>query len=68
MAAAYYLARAGKRVVVDKGAIGGEASGRNGGYLAPTIDGAWAPLGQLALDTWPRLIRAIDGPTEFIAR
>jgi glycine/D-amino acid oxidase-like deaminating enzyme len=66
VAAAYYLARAGKRVVVvDKGAIGGEASGRNGGHLAPTIDGAWAPLGQLALDTWPRLIPEIDGPTEY---
>ena len=66
VAAAYYLARAGKRVVVvDKGVIGGEASGRNGGHLSPTIDGAWAPLGQLALDTWPRLIPEIDGPTEY---
>ena len=36
VAAAYYLARAGKRVVVvDKGVIGGEASGRNGGHLSP---------------------------------
>jgi sarcosine oxidase subunit beta len=66
VAAAYYLARAGKRVVVvDKGAVAGEASGRNGGHLAPTIDGAWAPLGLLALDIWPRLIAEIDGPTEY---
>ena len=66
VATAYNLARAGKRVVVvDKGAIGGEASGRNGGHLAPTIDGAWAPLGQLALDIWPQLIADIDGPTEY---
>ncbi|MBV9597366.1 MAG: FAD-binding oxidoreductase [Chloroflexi bacterium] len=66
VAAAYYLARAGKRVVVvDRAGIAGEASGRNGGHLSPTIDGAWAPLGQLALDIWPRLIPDIDGPTEY---
>ena len=66
VASAFYLARAGQRVVVmDKGVVAGEASGRNGGHLAPTIDGAWAPLGLLALETWPELIAAIDGPTEY---
>src|SRR5262249_40159202 len=43
----------------------GEASGRNGGHLSPTIDGAWAPLARLTLDTWPELIPEIDGPTEY---
>jgi sarcosine oxidase subunit beta len=66
VASAYYLARAGKRVALfDKGAIAGEASGRNGGHLSPTIDGAWAPLAKLALDIWPKLVEEIDGPTEF---
>ena len=66
VASAFYLARAGQRVVVvDKGVVAGEASGRNGGHLAPTIDGAWAPLGLLALETWPELIPEIDGPTEY---
>jgi glycine/D-amino acid oxidase-like deaminating enzyme len=69
VASAYYLARRGQRVVVcEKGVVAGEASGRNGGHLAPTIDGAWAPLGKLALDTWPELIPEIDGPTEYSRR
>jgi sarcosine oxidase subunit beta len=66
VACAYYLARAGRRVtVVEKDLIAGGASGRNGGHLSPTIDGAWAPLARLALDTWPRLAEEIDGPTEY---
>ena len=66
VASAFYLAKAGRRVVVvDRGAVAGEASGRNGGHLAPTIDGAWAPLGLLALATWPELVPDIDGPTEY---
>jgi sarcosine oxidase subunit beta len=66
VACAYYLARAGQRViVVEKDLIAGGASGRNGGHLSPTIDGAWAPLAQLALDTWPELVDEIDGPTEY---
>ena len=66
VASAYYLAKAGKRVVVvEKSTIAAEASGRNGGHLSPTIDGAWAPLGLLALETWPELIAEIDGPTEY---
>jgi sarcosine oxidase subunit beta len=69
VASAFYLARAGRRVVlVEKGAIAGEASGRNGGHLSPTIDGAWAPLAKLTLDTWPELVAELDddgGPTEY---
>ena len=45
VASAYYLAQRGIRVLlVEKGSIAGEASGRNGGHLSPTIDGPWAPL------------------------
>jgi sarcosine oxidase, subunit beta len=66
VASAYYLARRGIRVLlVEKGSIAGEASGRNGGHLSPTIDGAWAPLARLALDTWPELVQDIEGPTEY---
>ncbi len=66
VACAYYLARAGQRVtVVEKDLIAAGASGRNGGHLSPTIDGAWAPLARLALDTWPELAEEIDGPTEY---
>jgi sarcosine oxidase subunit beta len=66
VASAYYLSRRGVRVLlVEKGSIAGEASGRNGGHLSPTIDGAWAPLAKLALDTWPDLVEEIEGPTEF---
>src|SRR5438094_716997 len=66
VASAYYLAQRGIRVLlVEKGSIAGEASGRNGGHLSPTIDGPWAPLAKLALDTWPELVQEIDGPTEY---
>jgi sarcosine oxidase subunit beta len=66
VACAYYLARAGQRVsVVERDLIAGGASGRNGGHLSPTIDGAWAPLARLALDTWPELADEIQGPTEY---
>jgi sarcosine oxidase subunit beta len=66
VACAYYLARAGQRVtLVEKDLIASGASGRNGGHLSPTIDGGWAPLARLALDTWPELADEIDGPTEY---
>jgi sarcosine oxidase subunit beta len=66
VASAYYLVQRGSHVVlVEKGSIAGEASGRNGGHLSPTIDGAWAPLAKLALDTWPELVQEIEGPTEY---
>lgn len=66
LACAFYLAKADLRVtLVEKGTIAGGASGRNGGHLSPTIDGTWAPLARLALDTWPELVPEIEGPTEF---
>jgi sarcosine oxidase subunit beta len=65
-AAAYYLARAGRRVLlVERGVIAGEASGRNGGHISPTVDGAWAHVGRLALELWPSLAEEIGRPTEY---
>ncbi|MGI8551620.1 MAG: NAD(P)/FAD-dependent oxidoreductase, partial [Dehalococcoidia bacterium] len=64
--AAFYLARAGRRVaLIEKGVIAGEASGRNGGHVQPTIEGAWGPLGRLTLDIWPHLSEEIGYPTEY---
>jgi sarcosine oxidase, subunit beta len=65
-ASAFYLARAGKRVLlVEKGLIAGEASGRNGGHVSPTTEGAWGPLGVLTLQIWPTLSEEIGYPTEY---
>lgn len=64
---AYHLARAGRRVLlVERGVIAGEASGRNGGHVHPsTYDPAQRALGLLALDLWPALIEQIELPTEY---
>ena len=65
-ASAYYLARAGRRVLlIEKGVIAGEASGRNGGHISPTVEGAWGPLGRLTLDIWPKLSEELGYPTEY---
>ncbi len=65
-ASAYYLARAGRRVLlVEKGVIAGEASGRNGGHISPTVDGAWGPVGRLTLEIWPKLSEELGYPTEY---
>lgn len=64
---AYYLAKAGKRViVVEKGLIAGEASGRNGGFTmqmgrAPRL----MPLAQLAVKLWPTIEQETGHPTEW---
>src|SRR5579872_1753831 len=66
LASAFYLARAGKRVVLaEKGVIGGEASGRNGGHLSPTIDATWGPFGLLAYELWPALVDELGAATEY---
>ena len=48
LSSAYFLARAGKDVVVvEKGTVGGEASGRNGGMISERIDEpALIPIGR----------------------
>ncbi len=64
---AYYLALAGLRVLlIERGVIAGEASGRNGGHVHPsTYDPAQRALGLLALDLWPQIIEQIELPTEY---
>ena len=43
LSSAYFLAKAGRDVVVvEKGIVGGEASGRNGGMISERVDGASA--------------------------
>jgi sarcosine oxidase, subunit beta len=66
MASALYLARAGRRtLVVEKGVVGGEASGRNGGHISPTVDPAWGPLGKLAYELWPNLAEELGSAVEY---
>jgi sarcosine oxidase subunit beta len=64
---AYFLAKAGMRpLVVEQGLIAGAASGRNGGHVSPsTYDSAQKPLGLLAVQMWPELVREIELPTEY---
>ena len=64
---AYYLAKAGKKVIlVEKGLIAGEASGRNGGF---TMQMGRAPrlmsLAQLAVRLWPSIEEETGHPTEW---
>ena len=65
---AYYLAGAGLKVLlVERGVLAGEASGRNGGHISPsTYDPAQRELGYLALRLWPELVQEIELPTEYV--
>ncbi|MDD9995307.1 MAG: FAD-binding oxidoreductase [Dehalococcoidia bacterium] len=67
LASAYYLAKAGKDVVVvDKGTVGGEASGRNGGMISERVDEPpMIPMGVESLKIWPTLDDELAYPTEF---
>jgi sarcosine oxidase subunit beta len=66
LSCAYYLARAGRRVVVfERRTVGDEASGRNGGHLSPTIDPVWGPLGLLSYTLWPALADELGRGTEY---
>ena len=64
---AYYLARAGRDVVVvDKGTVGGEASGRNGGMISERVDEPpIIPMAVESLNLWPSLDDELGYPTEF---
>ena len=68
LSSAYFLARAGKDVVVvEKGTVGGEASGRNGGMISERIDEpALIPMGVESLRLWETLHDELGYPTEFI--
>ena len=67
LSSAYFLARAGKDVVVvEKGTVGGEASGRSGGMISERVDEApLIPLAVESLRLWPTLDDELGYPTEF---
>ena len=54
LSSAYFLAKAGKDVVVvEKGMVGGEASGRNGGMISERTDEpALIPLAVESVRLW----------------
>lgn len=68
LSSAYFLAKAGVKVaVVEKGAIGGEASGRNGGSMSPRADEPpIIPMAELARRLWLSFDEELGYPTEFI--
>ena len=67
LSSAYFLARAGKNVVVvEKGTVGGEASGRSGGMISERVDDP--PLIPLAVESvrlWATMDDELGYPTEF---
>ena len=68
LSSAYFLARAGKDVVVvEKGIVGGEASGRNGGMISERVDEPpLIPMAVESLKMWATLDGELGYPTEFI--
>ena len=68
LSSAYFLAKAGKDVaVVEKGMVGGEASGRNGGMISERTDEpALIPLAVESIRLWKTLDDELGYPTEFI--
>ena len=68
LSSAYFLAKAGKDVVVvEKGMVGGEASGRNGGMISERTDEpALIPLAVESVRLWATLEDELGYPTEFI--
>ena len=67
LSSAYFLAKAGKDVVVvEKGTAGGEASGRNGGMISERVDEPpMIPLGVESVRLWETLDDELGYPTEF---
>ncbi len=68
LSTAYYLAKAGKDVVVvEKGIVGAEASGRNGGIISERTDEPdLIPLAVESVKLWPTLDDELGYPTEFV--
>ena len=68
LSSAYFLAKAGRDVVVvDKGIVGGEASGRNGGMVSERVDEPLLiPMAAEALEIWATLDDELGYPTEFV--
>ena len=54
-------------MVIEKGTVGGEASGRNGGMISERVDEpALIPMAVESLRMWPALEDELGYPTEFI--
>jgi len=54
-------------VVIDKGVVGGEASGRNGGMVSERVDEPLLiPMAVEATEMWATLDEALGHPTEFV--
>ena len=68
LSSAYFLAKAGKDVVViEKGTVGSEASGRNGGMISERVDEPpMIPMAVESLKIWPTLDDELGYPTEFV--
>ena len=66
----YYLANAGKDViVVEKGIVGAEASGRNGGMISERTDEPdLVPLAVESVRLWSQLDDELGYPTEFVQK
>ena len=68
LSSAYFLARAGLDVAVfEKGVVGSEASGRNGGMISERTDEpALVPLAVESIRLWSTLDDELGYPTEFV--
>ena len=68
LSSAFFLAKAGKDVVVvEKGTVGSEASGRNGGMISERTDEpALIPLAVESIRLWASLDDELGYPTEFV--
>ena len=68
LSSAFFLAKAGKDVVVvEKGTVGSEASGRNGGMISERTDEPdLIPLAVESIKLWATLDDELGYPTEFI--
>jgi sarcosine oxidase subunit beta len=70
LSTAYWLAKAGKDVLVlDKGIVGWEASGRNGGLSTRRGDDTPVmPLAREANRLWPTMEAELGYPTEWVGK
>lgn len=69
LSSAYFLAKAGRDVVVvEKGNVGSEASGRNGGLITVGLVDEYGvrPTAVESMKMWPTLEAELGYPTEFV--
>jgi sarcosine oxidase subunit beta len=70
LSSAFWLAKTGMDVlVVEKGIVGWEASGRNGGSVGPRGDDPLVvPLATESCRLWPTMDEELGYPTEFVGK